>query len=566
MVKASSSEQNWEILKFHKKIYDKYHTALSWVKKNTIHEKGVIVNSKQIVSYQEVTGYFIPTLLDAEEDILAEQYADFLSYMQRPNGSYCGTDGKEYIFDTGQVLRGLLRATKKWERFKSSAEKTADYLASQIEENGRMVAPYTNDIPEAVHLFVLPALIEASEVLEKAEYIQRAKRAVSYYKDIPGLLDGHYITHFLGYIIDGLIDLGEQDFVRQAVDKIFARQSNAGSIPAFSDSNWTCTVGLAQFAIIAYKLGLKEQGDKAIEYLCDIQTSTGGFLGSEGLGANYFPHEEISWANKFFMDAIFLRFQLADEVPKLIEKEEIKEQSLLDSKGWNKAMLDSTAVKDLVTKIKSNDFPVWIKPFLKNTESGDELLELGSGTGEMSAILSLYERKCHLMDYSKDSLKFAKNLFHALELDGHFYNQDIFKGMPDKCSPVDWVFSSGVLEHFEDQQIIDILKSSAQIARKGVLCLVPNSHSLFYRMGKTKMEEEGAWKYGIEVPKATMKHYFEEAGLKNIVEYSVGAFHSLEFVDNDQKEVQDFFSSLNVHELEGLNQGYLLFTRGDTNG
>ncbi len=126
----------------------------------------------------------------------------------------------------------------------------------------------------------------------------------------------------------------------------------------------------------------------------------------------------------------------------------------------------------------------------------------------------------------------------------------------------DWVFSSGVLEHFSDEQIINILKDSKRLARKGVMSLVPNANAVFYRIGKFKMEHEGKWAYGREVPKLSMRPLFEAAGLTNIQEYSVGTYHSLQFWGKEHKEIKHFLDGLSGEQLRLLNQGYLLFTIG----
>jgi len=108
-----------------------YKMALDWIKKHSLPEQGVIISTKQRAPYPEVTGYMIPTLIEAGEMRLARHYSEFLSYMQRPNGAFTGPDGKEYLFDSGQALRGLVLAATYWEKFKPAALKTADYLLDQ---------------------------------------------------------------------------------------------------------------------------------------------------------------------------------------------------------------------------------------------------------------------------------------------------------------------------------------------------------------------------------------------------------------------------------------------------
>lgn len=129
-----------------------------------------------------------------------------------------------------------------------------------------------------------------------------------------------------------------------------------------------------------------------------------------------------------------------------------------------------------------------------------------------------------------------------------------------KVNSVDWVWSSGLLEHFSEQEILHIVKESVNICKKGVMSLVPNARAIPYRVGKFKMERENNWPYGKEIPKTTMRNFFEAVGLKNIKEYSIGTYH-FEFWHND--DIKNFYNNLGSEELQALNQGYLIFTYGE---
>jgi ubiquinone/menaquinone biosynthesis C-methylase UbiE len=167
------------------------------------------------------------------------------------------------------------------------------------------------------------------------------------------------------------------------------------------------------------------------------------------------------------------------------------------------------------------------------------------------------------LDFSEESIDYTKALFKELGIEGHFYLGNILEGLPLRTNSVNLVWSSGLLEHFSDEQIIEILKESARVCKKGVMTLIPNANSIFYRIGKYKMEQEGIWRYGKEVPKFTMKDYFKAARLDNIKEYSVGPYHALNFFGLDKKEIKNFYDTCTSDELQNLNQGYLLFTYGE---
>ncbi len=235
----------------------------------------------------------------------------------------------------------------------------------------------------------------------------------------------------------------------------------------------------------------------------------------------------------------------------------------LTSKEWHNIMTNDISVDALAARVKNSHIPAWHKPVIEHSSFNDSMLELGSGTGQLSAMLRLSNRTTHLLDYSQESINFSKMLFKTLKLEGVFYSSDVLKKLPLESSSIDWVWSSGLLEHFLDDQILEILKESARVCRKGVMSLVPNANSIFYRIGKFKMEQEGRWPYGKEIPKLTMKELFITAGLSNIKEFSIGTCDALQFWGSSNKDIKDFFDSLRSEELYSLNQGYLLFTCGE---
>jgi len=68
--------------------------------------------------------------------------------------------------------------------------------------------------------------------------MSKIQKSLNYYKNVPDVLNPDYLTHFLAYIIDGFIEMGEIEFVRPVVKKIFYTQNKDGSIPASSNANW----------------------------------------------------------------------------------------------------------------------------------------------------------------------------------------------------------------------------------------------------------------------------------------------------------------------------------------
>ncbi|GHU05266.1 hypothetical protein FACS1894147_11280 [Spirochaetia bacterium] len=276
--------------------------------------------------YPEVSGYFIPTLLNWGMRDLAVQYAKWLCSIQHENGAwYDALDKDPYIFDTAQILKGLIAVSDILPEAEAPIIKGCDWLIGNIKEDRRL--PFisitmidTSISNELIHIYCLSPLRNAAKKYDKPQYETKAKQVLEYYKSnrLSDILDFNILSHFYAYIIEGLIDLGEIELAKQAMEKISVLQNKNGSIPAFKDVEWICSTGLFQFALIYYKLGDKERGDAAFDYAVGLQNHSGGWYGSYPASypanmafglffkkhkPNYEPRAEISWAVKYFLDA-----------------------------------------------------------------------------------------------------------------------------------------------------------------------------------------------------------------------------------------------------------------------
>ena len=143
-------------------------------------------------------------------------------------------------------------------------------------------------------------------MLNEQKFLDGAQRALDYYKRQPDITEFKpelgTLSHIYGYMMEGLAEMGEKELARQGLDKAFALQGRNGSIPAYPGVSWVCSTGVAQLGIAAALIGWKDEAKKALEYLETIQNESGGFYGSYGEGAKFFPNEEISWGDKFFID------------------------------------------------------------------------------------------------------------------------------------------------------------------------------------------------------------------------------------------------------------------------
>jgi len=203
------------------------------------------------------------------------------------------------------------------------------------------------------------------------------------------------------------------------------------------------------------------------------------------------------------------------------------------------------------------------------SHDGDLLLEAGCGSANISANLAAMDRKIELCDFSEKILDRAKGLFaHNRLFAPCVKSWDLTRKpypWPDQSVDVTW--SSGVLEHWTDDELVPIVKEMKRISKKKVISFVPYAGSLFYRIGKDYAERNGTWVYGREIPRFSLKSVFEQAGLFNVQEKTVWFEQSIEFLKMINMEcylaAKEWVEA--NHEAAGFlnGQGYLLLTVGE---
>ncbi len=336
-----------------------------------------------------------------------------------------------FIFDSGQVLRGLLAGYELVPGALDAARRVADYLCGQMVSGGKagFGNRYSGTIPENVHIYVLPPLFQAAEVLQRPECRLTAEKCLEFYRKDKDTLRMENLTHFLGYELEGLINLDRMDMVMPVLEKIRAQQKADGSLRGMDGVRWICSPGLAQMAICWYKVGLWDSADKALEWLEVHQKSSGGFLGSYGPRAAYFPDVELSWVAKFYLDAHRLRVLSFMERNVVIFPEEIKTED-----GRVQAVLST------------------VRP-------GDRILEVGCGKGRfLKAIKSVQpDTECTGVDISPTMLSCLPVGIERLE--------GSLEQVPCPEDGFDVVFSVEAIEHSDN--VDAAVKEMIRIAKPG---------------------------------------------------------------------------------------------------
>lgn len=298
-------------------LWHSYEAALDWLLANRLPHAGIAVSSERQVPYPEVTGYLIPTLLECGERELAVDLARWLISIQRPDGGFAAPDDKDesYTFDTGQVLRGLLTVADLLPEVEEPIRRAADWLIGCGAEpqivrprpGSRWAQRYGGHISENIHLYTLPPLAQAGQRLGRRDYLQAVDKSLEYFLRKTDLLEFKFLTHFYGYVLEALVDLGQGDLARRGLDPIVAAQAGDGRIPGVPGADWVCSPGALQLAIVGYKVGWLQFANASLDYVQNLQLPSGGFFGSYGSGAMYAENEELSWACKYFLDACHWR-------------------------------------------------------------------------------------------------------------------------------------------------------------------------------------------------------------------------------------------------------------------
>ena len=559
--------------------------SIDWVRSHRAPGGGVLVSTGGGTAYPEVTGYLVPSLLARGETGLAEEFIEWLCSVQRADGSFGDPHNTgPFSFDTGQVARGFVAALAAGvhdeQKCAAALRRACNWLISHSTSEGRLACPLDSawsmgargTIPEAVHVYVLPALAQAGEVLDERRYVEFALRSRDWYIAQGNLVDftlPNMLSHFFCYIQEALIDLDAADIATVGMASLAEHQRPNFAVPAHHDVKWICTPGQIQAAVCWFKLGDRERGGRTLDFIEQFRNPSGGYFGSYGVGAEYFPAEEISWATKFRLDATWLQ-----DIPPTAHRvgpRPVREGKSLDTNlsagEWHDSIAGGVDPREIAARVRAGSFPRWVRPVLEETKSGESLLELGSGTGELSAAIASAGRRTSLLDFSPESLTLARRVFETLNLVGDFHAADVLEALPFAENSHDCVWSSGLLEHFPDDQIAHILRESARVARSKVISLVPNARSIPYRVGKFLQERAGRWVWGKEDPKLSLVSEFEAAGLVDVREWTIAADHAVDFLSGTEAEglktvFTDWYESLTGSALDALGQGYLLVTVG----
>jgi len=193
--------------------------------------------------YPETTGYIIPTFVQYAAVSKRPEYldrairmADWELSIQRQDGSFeggpVGSNLGSFVFDTGQILFGLIEAHRATgeAKYLKSAIKAADWLVINQDTEG-MWRRYTyHNIPHAYYTRVAWGLAELGNYTDTPRYRDAARRNVDWtlsqqlasgWFNSAGFTEtehGAPYTHTIAYTIEGVLETGISLARRDYVD------------------------------------------------------------------------------------------------------------------------------------------------------------------------------------------------------------------------------------------------------------------------------------------------------------------------------------------------------------
>ena len=322
-------------------------------------------------SYPETTGYIIPTIFNYSERAgnreafnRAVRMADWECDIQMANGAiqggFIGQPVSPAIFNTGQVIFGWVDAFSNTgnETYLSCALKAGEFLVGCQDEDGawrKNLSDFTTDkIPfYAYNTRTAWALYMLYEQTGEKKYLNHSIKNIEFtlkHQKDNGFFENNCLSdpakpllHTVAYCIRGILEIGIRydhpsyvEKAQKAADQLLQKMNGDGRLAGRFDMNWkemvdwSCLTGQAQMAIIWGKLfkatknsiylnGLK----KVNRFLMAKQVLSpgkgplhGGIPGSEPMSGNYGKFEILSWAVKFFMDALMFEERIEKNTKK----------------------------------------------------------------------------------------------------------------------------------------------------------------------------------------------------------------------------------------------------------
>jgi hypothetical protein len=314
-------------------------------------------------SYPEVTGYLVPTFYDfaqitgnREAVAAAERATQWLLSLQMSTGSFPGglqgSCGQASVFNTGQILQGLVRAYSETRSrdVLQAAIAAGDWLIDVQQRDGSWsgLGAYQNSAHSYYSMVAWP-LAALGEIAAEEKYGLAAENNLDWvlshfgpggWIDGINLRDHPIYLHFIAYVLQGALECamlrGREDAIEMVANSAWALLRRfettkylCGAYDAefANGERFACLTGNAQMSCVwlrlfettddlrylnaALKMNEMVKESVAIRGSRGIE---GGVSGSFPVWGRYQPFRYISWGCKFLADALMLERRLTESM------------------------------------------------------------------------------------------------------------------------------------------------------------------------------------------------------------------------------------------------------------
>lgn len=149
--------------------------------------------------------------------------------------------------------------------------------------------------------------------------------------------------------------------------------------------------------------------------------------------------------------------------------------------GWDEFKFNNPNTNWFLKRVRES-FAKYIKP-------GSKVLEIGCGSGNILTFVAKDKNcDCYGIDISPESERIIKYFEKNRNTKVNFKVGDGFN-IPYQDNNFDVVYSEGVIEHFDDSKIIEMINEHIRVCKvNGIIIIsVPNKFNIFLTIGKKIM-------------------------------------------------------------------------------
>jgi hypothetical protein len=251
-------------------------------------------------SYPEVSGYCIPTLIEAGEEDRALRVSRWLRRKQLVNGSIpmgYWNSNVSMVFDTGMALLGWIRAQEvEYDaRTQESIDKAVQFLEAQWQEG------VGNYLPSHLVRVCWPLqLVGSKEVPFMLDFYEEQLNDNDWPKHCEDGEPDNPLSHFIVYVGRAFYETGREDVARRIASRMGAVPEGRYNSDWESGADFICIPAVSQAAILFEKLGMKKKAQRGRNYLQTLSAP----WSTDPIESSYLPHAQLSWSAKFIADAL----------------------------------------------------------------------------------------------------------------------------------------------------------------------------------------------------------------------------------------------------------------------